>query len=282
VIAARVETPTVSVIVTTRNSARTIERCLSSIAAQTHPSVEIVLVDNASSDGKPAIARRFGCTVIDFGPERSAQRNQGCRHSSGGLLLFVDADMVLGPDVVADCVRVMEESAAPAAIVPEVSFGQGYWTRCRVLERHCYSGDDSVEAARLYRREAFLAVGGFDEQLTGAEDWDLSRRVGGTRTLPRTAAVIAHDEGRITLRQTFTKRTYYAPGYLRYLRKHGRGVAGQGNVVLRPALLRHRRLLARHPLLCAGIVVLKAAETAAVVTVAARGNAVRRNVPGGL
>jgi glycosyltransferase involved in cell wall biosynthesis len=272
---------TVSVIVTTRNAARTLERCLSSIAAQTYPHVECVLVDNASSDQTVAIARRFGCTVLDFGPERSAQRNEGARRSTGALLLFVDADMVLAPGVVAGCVRVMDSCSAPAAIIPEVSFGDGFWTRCRALERHCYSGDDSVEAARLYRREAFVAVGGFDEQLTGAEDWDLSRRVAGARALPRIASVIEHDEGRITLRQTFAKRSYYAPGYLRYLRKHGRDVAGQGNVVLRPAPLRQRRLLARHPLLCAGIVVMKTAEAAAVVSVAARSSALRRNAPGG-
>ncbi len=260
--------PTVSVIVTTRNSARTIERCLASIAAQTYPHVELLVVDNASHDGTAEIARAHTAAVIDAGPERSAQRNVGCRHSSGSLLLFVDSDMVLDDAVVADGVRVLAESGADAAIIPEVSFGEGFWTRCRVLERHCYTGDDSVEAARLYRREAFLAAGGFDETLTGAEDWDLSRRVAAGRSLPRTAAIIRHDEGRITLRHTYRKRRYYAPGYLRYLHKHGRGAAAQGNVVFRPALLRNAGLLARHPLLGAGIVALKAAELVAVISVA--------------
>lgn len=260
--------PLVSVIVTTRNSARVLDRCLGSVRKQTYPDVELIVVDNHSSDGTECIARTYADVVATLGPERSAQRNHGALVSRGAFLVFVDADMVLDDDVVTQGVAAMQRSGAPAAVIPEVSFGDGFWTRCRVLERGCYVGDPLVEAARMYRRDAFTAAGGFDVTLIGPEDWDLSRRVTQTARPARTEAIIHHDEGRTTLGGAFVKRRYYGAGYLLYLRKHGRAVLSQGNSVLRPAFLRQWRTLARHPLLTVGIFSLKSVELAAVMQVA--------------
>lgn len=258
----------VSVVVTTRNSARTLDACLASIRAQTHADIEIIAVDNQSTDATQSIAARHCDEVVTAGPERSAQRNCGADVARGEHLLFIDSDMVLAPDVIADALATLQQSGAPAAIIPEISVGQGYWTRCRALERSCYAGDDSVEAARLFRRDAFLAAGGFDTAMTGGEDWDMSQRVGNGRRLPRSMSVITHDEGRTRLRTVFQKRRYYAPGYLLFLRKHGRGSVGERNPILRAAFVRHADRLAAHPVLTAGIIVLKTVEAAAVLQVA--------------
>ncbi len=259
---------TVAVVVTTRNSGQTLRACLASIRRQSHPGVELVVVDNHSSDDTLAIAHEYADTVDTFGPERSAQRNHGADMSSGAHLLFIDADMVLDPEVVAEGVALLRSKGLPAVVVPEETIGEGFWTACRALERGCYNGDDTIEAARLYTRAAFLEAGGFDLQLNGGEDWDLSRRVAMGRRLPRTRAIIHHDEGRTRLRTVYTKRRYYAPGYLAFLRKHGRGAVAQGNPLLRAAYVRNWRTLGRHPLLTAGMFTLKAVELAAVIDVA--------------
>ena len=258
----------VSVIVTTRNSERTLESCLSSVVQQTHRPLELVVVDNHSTDATEEIARRYADRVATIGPERSAQRNHGAAIASGEHLLFIDSDMVLEPDVVAEGLEALRRSGLPAAMVPEETVGEGFWTRCRILERSCYTGDDTVEAARIYTRKEFLEVGGFDPTLNGGEDWDLSRRVARGRRLPRARAVIRHDEGRTRLRTVYAKRRYYAPGYLRYLRKHGSDALAQGNPIIRAAYVRNWRRLARHPVLTAGMITLKAVEAAAVVEVA--------------
>jgi glycosyltransferase involved in cell wall biosynthesis len=258
----------VSVVVTSRNSARTLEACLQSIRAQTHPRLELVVVDNGSTDETVAIAGRYADRVARSGPERSAQRNHGAGLSTGPYLLFADSDMVLSATVVADCVDVVRSTGEPAAIIPEVSFGEGYWTRCRALERSCYVGDDAIEAARFFTREAFERSGGFDEAMTGKEDWDLSRRVAPGRSLPRTAAFIHHDEGRTTLRSAFRKRRHCTAGYVRYVSKHGGGALRQCNPLLRAAFARHWRELARHPMLTGGLISLKVVELAAVAVTA--------------
>jgi glycosyltransferase involved in cell wall biosynthesis len=258
----------VSVIVTTRNSGQTLEACLQSVRRQTYTGTELVVVDNHSSDGTLDIAERYADKVATIGPERSAQRNHGASLASGELLLFIDADMVLDPEVVDEGARILASSTVPAVVIPEETVGEGFWTACRSLERDCYNGDDTIEAARFYTRAAFTEATGFDTELNGGEDWDLSRRVAQGRRLPRTRAIIHHDEGRTRLRTVYKKRRYYAPGYLAFVRKHGRGAIAQGNPIFRAAYIRNWRTLGRHPLLTAGMFTLKAVELAAVLDVA--------------
>lgn len=258
--------PWVSVIIPTRNSSRTLEACLRSIRMQCHPGVETIVVDNASTDGTLAIAKQFADVVLTCGPERSAQRNFGARIAHGDYLLFVDSDMILPEQVVAACLATIRATEAPAVIIPERSVGVGFWARCRALERSCYVGDDLVEAARFYPRKEFEAANGFDETLTGPEDWDLSRRVTSGIRLPRTDVQILHDEGRIRLAAWLAKKRYYAPGVLRYLRMHGPTTLRQANVVMRPAYLRYWRRLIKHPGLAAGVITLKGLEVLAALS----------------
>jgi glycosyltransferase involved in cell wall biosynthesis len=257
--------PLVSVVVPTRNCAPWLSGCIASARAQTHPAIEVVVVDNTSTDGTERLGRSEADVFASTGPERSAQRNRGAELASGQYLLFVDCDMALSPGVAAACLEAIAASGAPAVIVPEVSSGEGFWARCRSLERSCYDGDDSVEAARFFRRDLFLAAGGYDPAMTGAEDWDVSIRIAGDLHLPRSRAALLHHEGRVTLGGLFAKRRYYAPGYWRFLRKHGARAVRQANPA-RPAYLRNWRRLVVHPMLTLGIGVMKSVEVAAVMT----------------
>ncbi len=253
----------VSVIVPTRNSARTLETCLMSIRAQRYLRIEIIVVDNESTDQTLQIAHRLANVVGSRGPERSAQRNYGARLARGDYLLFVDSDMALDSGVVNDCLNAIQ-SGAPAVVIPEVSIGEGYLADCRTLERSCYSGDDSVESARFFPRTVFERLGGFDEEISGFEDRDLTIRVASGRRLPRTEARIAHDEGRLRLTTVLSKKRYYAASSHKYWRKHGPPSASQLNLVIRPAFLRNWRRLLRYPHLTVGLVALRSLETLAL------------------
>jgi glycosyltransferase involved in cell wall biosynthesis len=255
----------VSVIVPTHNSARTLEACLESVRAQLYRPIELIVIDNESTDQTRQIASRLSDITESFGPERSAQRNRGALLARGNFLLFIDSDMTLTPRVIGDCLDAVRLSGAPAVVIPEISIGEGFLAHCRALERSCYAGDDAVEAARFFTRRVFEASGGFDENLTGPEDWDLSLRVAAGRRLPRAVSHIYHDEGRLRLRTVLAKKRYYAASSLQYWRKHGRSVLGQANLVLRPAFLRNWQRLLAHPILTAGVLSLKSLEAAAVV-----------------
>jgi glycosyltransferase involved in cell wall biosynthesis len=254
----------ISFVVPTKNSARTLASCLESLQGQTHPDVEVIVVDNSSTDATPDIAARIADVVETFGPERSAQRNRGMHLSTGDVVVFVDSDMTFEPTVAADIVEVLStRPEVGAVIIPERSFGEGFLAECRVLEKSLYVGDDSVEAPRAFRRELILGLGGWDERLTAAEDWDLADRTRSTGTvIARVGSYIWHDEGRIQLGATFAKKRYYGRWIAGYLRTH----EGEGSKKLvRTALLSDPKALARQPLHAGGMFVLKAVEGAGLV-----------------
>jgi glycosyltransferase involved in cell wall biosynthesis len=252
----------VSVIVTTKNSAGTLEACLSSIKNQSCADLEILVVDNFSRDETPEIARRLATKFEQVGPERSRQRNRGAELASGSWLLFLDSDMILAPEVVAECLAEQGQGFC-ALIVPEVSKGVGYWSACKALERACYIGDDSIEAARFIQGKLFWDLGGFDEDLTGPEDWELTARIRQAgQPIGRTQTPLIHDEGRLGFKETVRTKFYYGRTMPRYLRKHPGARKGQ-LTLFRPAFFRHRDLLLRHPALTSGMFVMKTAEAAA-------------------
>jgi glycosyltransferase involved in cell wall biosynthesis len=253
----------ISFVVPTRNSGRTLDACLASLRAQTHPDVEVVVVDNRSTDGTPAIARRHAHRFVEWGPERSAQRNRGTACSTGDVVVFIDSDMVLEPHVAAAIHdRFRAETGTGALIIPERSFGDGFLSRCREMEKRLYVGDPAVESPRAFRREVIERLGGWDESLTAAEDWDLADRTRAVTRVGRVGAWIWHDEGRIRLRATFAKKRYYGRWVDQYVRMH---VTTGGRKLLRTSLLSRPGELARHPVLTAGLATLKLTEAAGML-----------------
>jgi glycosyltransferase involved in cell wall biosynthesis len=101
--------PNVSIIIPAHNEERHIEKCLESLLAQDYQDIEIIIVDNGSSDNTPKIVERyverFGDKVRllrmrrNLGP--GGGRNVGASSATGDILVFVDADMVFPHDYTA-------------------------------------------------------------------------------------------------------------------------------------------------------------------------------------
>ncbi|MGF7229546.1 MAG: glycosyltransferase family 2 protein [Candidatus Saccharibacteria bacterium] len=203
--------PLISVIVTTRNNHETLEACLQSIADQSYDMIELIVVDNNSSDDTKDIAHRFTKHVYNKGPERSAQRNYAVQKATGDYVCIIDSDMVLSSDVIASCAETVAADAdLRALIIPEESFGVGFWAQCKKLERSFYVGVDWIEAARFFDKKTYLEVGGYNENMTGGEDWDFTRRMRRAVSVGRSKAFIYHNEGHIYFGKTMRKMYYYA------------------------------------------------------------------------
>lgn len=251
---------TVSVIVTTRNVARTLAACLSSIRRQDYSELELVVVDNHSTDATPEIARRYADVVLCAGPERSAQRNVGVETATGAWVLWIDADMVLEPSVVSRAVEAAGRAGALAVSIPERTVGPGFWTACRALERSCYLDDPSLFNPRLLRRDLLLGMGGFAETMAGPEDTDLRHRLAAAgEVVAHCDAFIDHDEGRLTLSDVVRKRVYYGRSLPAFAEANPGQVRTQAASTLR-AFLRHRSRLMADPAHGAGLVALRAIE----------------------
>lgn len=215
------------------------------------------------------IAEEYADQALTWGPERSAQRNHGWQRGAGECIVFIDADMVLSTEIVAEAVDAFHaDRGLGALVIPELAFGEGYLARCRALEKRIYLGDSQVEAARIFPRRVLEQVGGYNESLNAFEDWELPDRIrdAGFR-VGRIEAVVMHDEGRIGLRRTFAKKRYYG----RWLPTY-RMVSGErGRRFTRPGLLRRPREVLRDPLQFAGLVMLKTVEGSGIVLGACEG-----------
>jgi glycosyltransferase involved in cell wall biosynthesis len=212
--------PLVSVIITTKNEEKNIENCLQSIKNQTFKIAELIVVDNFSKDKTVEIAKKYAAEVSLRGNERSAQRNYGAKVARGEYILYLDADMILSPNVIKECVEKCSRDFVVALYIPERIVGEGFWIKVRDFERSFYTGT-VVDAVRFIRRDSFFQVGGFDETLIGPEDWDFDRKIrkiGQTRIIQ---APIFHNEAAFNFKMYLKKKSYYAAGIQKYVQKWG-------------------------------------------------------------
>jgi GT2 family glycosyltransferase len=110
----------VSIAITTWNSAATIERCLESVCAHDYAPLEVVIIDNASTDGTPAILERYRakCDVVlnEKNVGFSAGQNQAIRRSRGEWVLSLNPDVMVGEGFIRDLVRAGESDSGVGTV----------------------------------------------------------------------------------------------------------------------------------------------------------------------
>lgn len=209
-----------SVVITTRNEAANIAACIRSFDA-VRDRVEVLVVDNASTDETKALASELGARVFDKGPERSAQRNLGWQKAQAEWVIVLDADMILPPETIDEILSIIDSpSAMEAYWVPEIRTGTGFRVKARNFERSFYDGT-CIDALRLFRKALLARTGGYDEQLiAGPEDWELDIRI--LATGARCAVLkhpLFHNEKRLTYRRMLEKKAYYTKSFAAYRAK---------------------------------------------------------------
>lgn len=258
-----IKKPLVSVIITTRNSAFTMEDLLKSIKNQSYPNIEIVVVDNNSSDETVAISQKYTNKVFQKGPERSAQRNYAAKMAKGDFYLILDSDMVLTKEVVTECVKKFmgDDKKLGCLVIPERSFGTSFWAKAKILEREINEGEIFFESARFFPKKIFWEFKGYDENITGPEDWDLPQRISKKYYRDRVKSYILHNEGDLTLTTLYQKKFYYGLSADKYLRKQKLSIIGPTTIyLLRPAFYKNWPKLLKNPPLTLGMLIMLTVE----------------------
>lgn len=226
--------PLVSIIICSKNGAEYFERCLEAVKAQTYKNIEIVVVDNFSTDDTVKIAKRYTDQVYQIGPERCTQFNYGFKKSHGEYIYHIAPDFVIEPDVVELCVNKMA-GGYDALALHNRSVGDSIWAKVRFLERESYRGDLSVVAVRFMKRDVFAAVGGFDETMVAGEDYDLHNRIDAAGyKWTHVDAIENHVGEPKNLREVWHKFYYYGRTLSRYRQKHSSAAKSQF-VLFRPS-----------------------------------------------
>jgi glycosyltransferase involved in cell wall biosynthesis len=212
----------VSVIITTKNEEAHIEDCLRSIKKQSYKNIEIIVVDNNSSDKTKKISLKYTKKFFNKGPERSVQRNFGVEKAKGEYILYLDADMILTREVVQEGVKTsVYNHEIKGLYIPEKIVGDGFWIKARAFERSFYDAT-AIDCVRFIRRDAFMRVEGFNENLTGPEDWDFDKKI---RNIGKTALmenILYHNEGQFNMSKYLSKKGYYAKSFDKYMDKWGK------------------------------------------------------------
>jgi glycosyltransferase involved in cell wall biosynthesis len=174
----------ISFVVPVRNDAENLRRCLASIHSNHYSGrVEIIVVDNGSTDHTTEIARRAGATVLELPEGRvAALRNAGAAQATGDLLAFVDADHIIDAAWILVAVELLASAAIAAAGAPYLPPPGDNWVQRaydRMRPHRCGTHDvEWLASGNLaVRRCAFAEVAGFDVSLEACEDVDLCNRL---------------------------------------------------------------------------------------------------------
>lgn len=214
----------VSIVITTKNAEEFIADCIKSIINSNYIAkggkIEIIVVDNHSTDKTVEIANSLGAKTFIKGPERSAQRNYGVEKSDCGIIGVLDTDMTLSENVISECVEIFEHNKKIKALyIPEKIFGNGFFNKVRNFERSFYNAT-AIDGVRFFRKEDFLKIGGYDISLNGTEDWDLDRRIKNIGEVSIIKSPLFHHENH-TLKKYIIKKSYYASNFDNYFKKWG-------------------------------------------------------------
>jgi len=182
--------PLVSIVIPCYNQGSFLAEAIESALRQTHPRVEVIVVDDGSTDDTCRVAARYadaGVVCIEQANAGAAvARNRGWQASRGDLVLFVDADDRLLPDAVVRGWAALEHA-------PDVAFVSGHVALIRAdgtsdvvpAQDHEPAGYASLlrwnyvwtPGVVIYRRSALDAAGGFDPRAAGSADFDLNVRI---------------------------------------------------------------------------------------------------------
>jgi len=197
--AGSLETPAASVVIICYNHGRFLSEAIESALGQTLPDVEVVVVDDGSTDDTPQVAARYPVRYIrQENQGMSAARNAGLRSSRGRFVAFLDADDRLLPNALRagaacleanpDCAfasglhRMIGVDGTPLPSRPHAPVRSDHY---RALLEENYIG---MHAAVLFRREALESIGGSNPSMRACDDYDVYLRI--ARTMP----VACHEE----------------------------------------------------------------------------------------
>jgi glycosyltransferase involved in cell wall biosynthesis len=183
----------ISVIIPCYNVERYVERAVESVFAQTHLDLQVITVDDGSTDGTPALlhelASRHAGRLTVVGQKNQgacAARNAGLTLADGTYLQFLDADDVLMPRKLAHQLSIAEQNSYPELVIGSSRILDPLGTTVRTVVQTTGDRDPwldlmshglNITSTNLWKREAVQQAGGWSEGLGSSQEYDLMFRM---------------------------------------------------------------------------------------------------------
>lgn len=164
--------PLISVVIPTYQHARSLERCLDSVLAQSYQPLEIIVVDDGSTDNTPAVLDKYRNRITAIRQDNAGSnpaRNRGLAEAKGEFVIFCDADVTMTPKMLEAMYNALQRH-------PEASYAySGFWFGWKHFIGVPFSADELrklnfVHTSSLVRRADFP---GFDNAVRRLQDWDV-------------------------------------------------------------------------------------------------------------
>ena len=195
----------ISVVMPCYNAESFVLEAVDSVFGQSYPDVELVVVDDGSTDGTKALLDGYGARVRVLRQDQAgpaAARNAGIESSSGEFIAFLDADDFWDPDCLAKLHTGIEDGGAAISYCGWANVGERArnsqpfvppdYENGQKLERLLKNAALWPIHGALTRRSALVEIGGFDARLRECEDYDLWLRLAATRPLKLVPEVLAY------------------------------------------------------------------------------------------
>jgi glycosyltransferase involved in cell wall biosynthesis len=259
----------ISVVIPTFNRADLVVEAMNSVAAQTWGSVEIIVVDDGSTDQTGCVLEAWKaahpkCNLRALSQENcgpAVARNAGARAARGAFLYFLDSDDLIIPDALSTLVAPLLAGSAPFSLahirntdLAGRPFAQGGEGVSRQSAESFHASGWMMHAA-LYRMSTFMAAGPFDHSLRRGEDtehqWRILAMVGpGTLVDTFIGVRRIHDRGHLCALRTAAEgardNIAVMSRFLHWAERHGRKTTSvRRNMFLRAAIAAVRACHAR-------------------------------------
>ena len=164
----------ISIIVPVHNGGADFQQCLLSLAQARPAPGEIIVIDDGSNDGSAELAEKFGAKVLRTKAARGPAhaRNLGAREANGDILFFVDADVTIPVEALAQIAQVFDNDPELAALIgsyDDAPAAANFLSQYKNLFHH-YVHQTASEVASTFwgacgaiRRDVFMKLNGFDE-----------------------------------------------------------------------------------------------------------------------
>jgi len=174
----------VSVVVSLYNYAEEIGACLESVRMQSHSRLELVIVDDASTDDSAGVSERWLRANADrfehalllrqpFNQGLSAARNRAFEAAAADYVFVLDADNTLYPPAIARLLEALQDSGGAAAYSQLVFFGEHSGLGVGdIWSADSFKPDNYIDAMALVTKAAWALVGGYSPMDYGWEDYD--------------------------------------------------------------------------------------------------------------
>lgn len=181
-------TELVSVIIPTYNCRKYIRQAIDSALAQTYKNIEIIVVDDGSSDNTreeigDLISDKKILYIYQANKGLSGARNTGIKHSKGEYLVFLDSDDIILPEKIMSQVGFMKENSQVCLVYSRYQYFKNdnldevishpYALLRGNLYKDLIRGNFFIVHSVLVKKKCVENIGGFDESLSAFEDWDL-------------------------------------------------------------------------------------------------------------